>query len=48
MLEIDATQITDQLDAIIDELLSGTGAVALRGAFDAASVDLARSNIMDH
>ena len=48
MLEIDATQITDQLDAIIDELLSGTGAVALRGAFDAATVDLARSTIMDH
>ncbi len=48
MLEVDTRRIDEQLDEIIEELLNGEGAVAIRNAFDAAAVADARALIMEH
>lgn len=47
MFEIDPTRLDEQLEHIIDELLTGPGAVVLRGAFDDAAVADARATIME-
>lgn len=47
MFEVDPANLTDQLDDIVEELLNGGGAVAIRGAFDAAAVGDARAIIME-
>ena len=47
MFEVDTTQLTEQMESIIDELLTGNGAVVIRNAFDDAAVADARAIIMD-
>ena len=48
MFEVDTTKLNDQIEDIIDELLTGDGAVVIRNAFDAAAVADARDVIMEH
>lgn len=48
MFVVDSSDITAQLPAIIDELIAGAGAVAIRGAFSAEQVAVARAIIMEH
>lgn len=48
MFDVDASQLSDDMEAIIDELLTGAGAVAIRGAFDPDQVAEARALIMEH
>ncbi|MGI9624433.1 MAG: phytanoyl-CoA dioxygenase family protein [Acidimicrobiales bacterium] len=43
MLEIDSGHLAEQLPAIIEELITGSGAVILKGAFDQSLVDDARA-----
>ena len=47
MFNVDTTRLSEDMERIIDELLTGTGAVAIRGAFDADEVAEARSLIME-
>jgi len=47
VFEIDVAHLDEQLEDVIDELLSGAGAVAIRGAFDDAAVADARAVIME-
>jgi len=47
MFEVDANQLDEQLDDIIEEMIGGAGAVAIRGAFDAEQVADARARIME-
>ena len=42
MLEIDAENLEAELPTLIEELITGSGAIVLRAAFDAAEVDEAR------
>lgn len=48
MFEVDVDRIDEQLDDIIDEMLTGAGAVAIRGAFGAEDVAEARDLIMEY
>jgi len=48
MFEVDPTSLDEQMDAIIAELLTGAGAVAIRGAFGEGAVEDARDLIMEH
>ncbi len=48
MFEVEVSRLDDDLEAIIDELLLGAGAVALRGAFSDDDVAEARELIMEH
>lgn len=48
MLEVDAANVGDQMEAIIDELLAGPGAVILKGAFTAEETAEARRLIMEY
>lgn len=48
MLEIETNRLDSQMDDIVEELLTGSGAVAIRGAFDDQMVASAREIIMDH
>ena len=45
MLEIDVDHLDDQLPELLEELLTGAGAIVLRGGFDAADVAEARALI---
>lgn len=47
MFEVDCNRLESQLEDIIDELLTGAGAVVIRQAFDAAAVTNARDIIME-
>ena len=47
MFEVDVTALDEQMEAIIDELLTGPGAVVIRNAYDADQVAAARDLIMD-
>ena len=46
MFEVDVERLDQQIDAIIDELLTGPGAVVIRGAFSDQDVAEARELIM--
>ena len=48
MYEVDVTAIDAQIEDIIDELLTGAGAVVIRDAFDADAVAEARALIMEY
>lgn len=47
MLEVNCTNLDDQLEDIIHELLTGAGAVVIREAFDTAAVNQARQIILE-
>ena len=47
MFNVDTSRLSEDMERIIDELLTGTGAVAIRGAFDADEVAEARLLIME-
>ncbi len=48
MLHVDADALTDQMPTIIDELLTGPGAVVIKEAFTPEQVAEARTLIMDY
>ncbi len=48
MYEVDVATIDENIDEIIDELLTGNGAVAIRGAFDEGQVAEARELLMEY
>jgi len=48
MFEVETSEVADQIESIIDELLTGDGAVVIREAFDLAAVEDARAIIMEH
>jgi ectoine hydroxylase-related dioxygenase (phytanoyl-CoA dioxygenase family) len=48
MFEVDITTLDEQMEHIIDELLTGPGAVVIRNAFDADQVAAARDLIMNY
>ncbi len=48
MFEVDVTKLDEQMEQIIDELLTGAGAVVIRHAFDAEAVQDARELIMGY
>ncbi|MFT7476261.1 MAG: ectoine hydroxylase-related dioxygenase (phytanoyl-CoA dioxygenase family) [Verrucomicrobiales bacterium] len=48
MFEVDITALDEQMEHIIDELLTGPGAVVIRNAFDADQVAAARDLIMSY
>jgi len=48
MYEVNVESLDEEIEPIIDELLTGDGAVAIRGAFDAGVVSAARDLIMEH
>ena len=48
MFEVDITKLDEQMEHIIDELLSGPGAVVIRSAFDEAAVRETRELIMEY
>ena len=48
MFNVDVDRIDEQLERIVDELLTGGGAVAIRGAFDHNDVHEARELIMEY
>lgn len=47
MFDVDVTTIDSQMEAIIDELLTGAGAVVIRNAYDEGTVREARELIME-
>jgi len=48
MYEVDVVTIDEHIEEIIDELLTGAGAVAIRGAFNEGQVSKARELIMEY
>jgi ectoine hydroxylase-related dioxygenase (phytanoyl-CoA dioxygenase family) len=48
MFEVDVTKLDEQMEHIIDELLTGPGAVVIRNAFDDGAVQEARDLIMEY
>lgn len=48
MFEVDVTKLDEQIEQIIDELLTGPGAVVIRHAFDTNAVHEARELIMGY
>lgn len=48
MFEVEVTKLDEQMEQIIDELLTGPGAVVIRRAFDAEAVQDARELIMGY
>ncbi len=48
MFEVDVTRLDEQMPDIIEEFISGAGAVVIRGAFSADEVAAARALIMEY
>jgi len=46
--EVDVDRLDEDLDSIVEELLTGSGAVVIRQGFDAATIAEARALIMEH
>lgn len=47
MVEVDVNRLDDQLPELLDELLTGAGAIVIRNAFDPAAIDDARTRITE-